>query len=954
MQAVSEPSRLRFLDLGVLAIERDSDRQSIAGQRLAMILALLLIDADRHVSADRLITALWGEEASSGAASTLESHLFRLRKLIEPTRRRGAAPTVLLHEARGYRLVVAPDQVDSLRFTQLAADARALRSAGQPDRALRRCEEALGLWRGQPYVPVGDEPWALPSVTELVELRAQLEELRLECLLATGDALVALAASERVVDQYPLRERMWGHRMLAAYRSGQSERAVESYLAARRVFRDELGLEPGRELQDLHRRILADDPTLQQSAPRPEVVARPVEVRVPRVRTTLIGRGEDMARLQRLVEDRALTTIVGTAGCGKTRLATETARAVAARFPDGVYFVSLIGATDEGQLLDEVTSTLGLAASPVGAPTENLRVFLRGRRTLLVLDNCEHILDQVARLVDLLLVDDVELAVLGTSRVPLGVDGETIFSLVPLAVPTRAETTEGSERSADSPAVQLFLERLRSANPQLAEQPDLAVIARICRSVDGLPLALELAAAQARAFSLDEIATQTETDPAGLSRLGREHPDHHDSVRQAIEWSYRGLQPDKADLHRRIAVLPGPFTAQVAATLLRTDRRTAERRISELVHCSMLVPLGPRRPGQPSRFTQLATVRAHGMEVLGRRQESADVRERKISWTRELLETKPRVGHPDEAGWFAHVDDNLAAIRATLQDGLVDRPHPIGPMIPHNLGLFWYYRGMLIEGIRWLMLATKADIAEPFDTWLSHLAMAGTLSMQNRLDLAAPHFAEVFQTHLSLTEEQLIRACELFAVSCQAAWNAGGMEQVEPLTRQVLHWAGELPDPNLALFAQTSELMSSTPRSAPGSVLDRALATYAVATGLRNRFAAVSSSAVAVGAALTARRPDEALLWADRMLDHHRQLGMGDTPMLMELKANALAMAGRSFEAVSLYASAETYSKRAGMRWPIRPVSAELAASAARNLDAAQREQAAYEGLMTSLTEISA
>ena len=739
MESEHDPARPRFLDLGVLAIEANGTEQRVGGRQLATILGVLLVDADRHVSADRLLDALWPD--GSGSTSTLDSHLFRLRKLLEPARRRGAAPTVLLSEPRGYRLVVSATQVDSLRFEQLVSDAVALHRQDQSARALRRCDEALALWRGTPYTPVEDQEWAVSAVGRLTERLAQVSELRLTCLLGVGDPGTALAESSRLVTEHPLREGIWAARMLAAYRTGRSDLALQTYSTARMTLRDELGLEPGPELRRLQSRILAADPELIGVAPKtPTVQTRPVEVRLPSVRTAIIGRDGDLGRLESELTTHELVTLVGPAGCGKTRLAIETGRRGAPEFPDGVYFVSLIGAGDRGQLLDEVTSGLGVAAAPAGSPTDALREFCAGRRMLLILDNCEHILDEVADLVDSLLVPDTELTVLATSRVPLDLDGEIISTLLPLPVPDPTIEVDEVGAPVSSTAVQLFLERLRVADPSAATAPDLSVVNRICRDVDGLPLAIELAAARARSFSLEEIAAQTAADPGSLSRVGREHPDHHDSVRHAIEWSYRTLDPEASDLHRRIALLPGPFTPDLASALTHLDRSTTVHRLAELVHCSMLVPLGPRRPGRPSRFTQLATVRSHGLQAQ-RRDEAVDVRGQKIAWVEDLLDRKPRVGTNAETGWFAEVDDNLAALRATLQDALVERPHPVGAAITHRLSLFWYYRGMIIEGLRWLRLATQSPAATPFDRWMAHLSMAGQLCMQTRLDLAMPYFA---------------------------------------------------------------------------------------------------------------------------------------------------------------------------------------------------------------------
>jgi DNA-binding SARP family transcriptional activator len=253
---------LSFRDLGPLEVHRAGAPIALGGGRLAAALSLLLLGAGRQVSVDALTEAVWGERSPARSPSTLDSHVWRLRKALEPDRLPGAPSAVLVREPGGYRLAAAPASIDSGRFALLAGEARAVLAAGRPDEAGRAAERALALWRGRPYPTVADEPWAVAAVARLEEQRDQVRELLVEALLAAGDPERALLEVAAAVAETPLRERLWSLRMLAQHRLGRTEEALRSYRQVRAVLRDELGLEPGCGLRTLHARMLAEDPTL--------------------------------------------------------------------------------------------------------------------------------------------------------------------------------------------------------------------------------------------------------------------------------------------------------------------------------------------------------------------------------------------------------------------------------------------------------------------------------------------------------------------------------------------------------------------------------------------------------------------------------------------------------------------------------------------------------------------
>ncbi len=253
---------LSFRDLGPIEVRRAGTPVALGGARLAAALSLLLVNAGRQVSVDALTEAMWGERSPARSPSTLDSHVWRLRKALEPARRPGVPSAVLVREPGGYRLVADPATIDSRRFAALAGEARALLAAGRPHEAGQAAEQALALWRGRPYPTVADEPWATAAVARLEELRDQVRELLAEALLADGAPEEALLVVGAAVAETPLRERLWSLRMLAQHRLGRPEEALRSYQQVRAVLRDELGLQPGPELRELHGRMLAEDPTL--------------------------------------------------------------------------------------------------------------------------------------------------------------------------------------------------------------------------------------------------------------------------------------------------------------------------------------------------------------------------------------------------------------------------------------------------------------------------------------------------------------------------------------------------------------------------------------------------------------------------------------------------------------------------------------------------------------------
>ncbi|MGY1753460.1 AfsR/SARP family transcriptional regulator [Blastococcus sp. SYSU D01042] len=965
-----DAGELLIRDLGPLEVERAGAPVGLGGTRLSAALSLLVVNAGQHVGVDALSDAMWGAESPARSPSTLDSHVWRLRKALEPRRERGSPSTVLRHEHGGYRLVVSPSAIDSTRFTAATDGTRALLASGRAPDAGRHAEEALQLWRGRPYAGFTDEPWAVAAVARLTEARDQLRELHVEALLSAGSPDRALLTLGPVLAETPLRERLWGLRMLAQHRLGRAEEALRSYAQVRRTMLDELGLEPGAELRELHGRILAEDPTLAGPAPAPVVVTAPpvpaprpagddhstgepapdeasTAVHLPHRASPLVGREEDLARLTELVPRTPLTTLVGAPGCGKTRLAVEVARTLADRFPGGVWFVDLTATRDTGSLLSAVASALAFAPADTARPGAALRAFLRDRRALLVLDGCQQVLDPVADLVDEWFRGAGGLTVLATSQEPLEVDGEAVWPVGPLPLPA------GDDDVTSSPAVALLLDRLVAAGADRDDLGLLTAAVRIATAVDGVPLALELAAGRCRAFSLEEIAHQVTADPSSLARAGR-GSDHHRTVRAAIQQSYALLPPEEAAVHRGVSALPGPFTVAAAAALHRgldgdgAGEGTADV-VARLVHHSLLTPLGPSRAGGPSLFTQLATVRGHAAHVAA--DDAARLRRARDAWVADLVRDKPPLGQVTESAWFDALDDDLPALRATLQHLLVEEPSAEGVRLAARLGTFWYFRSKTIEGRAWAERALEHEhLADPLSAALVRLVLAHHLASGGQAGLAEPHVAAAAAlldgsgegSSRLVTEMHVLLTHSL--VMCRAT---GTARQVADRVRAAAP-AGE--DPELDLFA---DVAATHVDSLEGAVREEVLIElHNRAHELRNVHVALLAAGIAVDAAIARGDAERGWAWSDRMIAHRLTLGNTDGPVVFELRALVAAMSERPGEAVRLFAAARTQALRNGLRWPATEGTARVLPQARRSLDPAEAERAEAAGSRLTLADL--
>jgi predicted ATPase/DNA-binding SARP family transcriptional activator len=700
--------------LGPLEIVEGGAVLAPGAGRQVTLLCCLLLHRGTVVSRDRLIDALWGARPPATAANALQVQVHSLRRLLGPDR--------IATEGTGYRLLVAPEETDAGRFEALLERGRDELERGEAGAAGEHLREAIDLWRGAAYQDVLYEEFAATEIARLEELRLDATELRIEADLALGRHQALVSELEGLVVRHSGRERLTRQLMLALYRCGRQGEALEAYRSAARTLRDELGLEPGPALRELERAILRQDPAL--SIEPPELRARR---RLPAPGTTLVGRKAELGEVDDLLRraETRLVTLTGPGGIGKTRIAIQAAHDLVDAFHDGVFFVDLANLVDPALVPPAIARVLSLE-EPSGADLlDALREHLATRRCLLLLDNFE-VVDDAAPVVSELLAGAAGLAVLVTSRTALRLTGEHEVRVQPLAL-------------AD--AVQLFAARARAVAPAFrrpAEESD--EVAEICRRLDCLPLAIELAAARTREYAPAELLAQVPGTLDLATGGGRDLPDRQRTLRATIAWSNRLLDPAQAAAFASLGVFAGGFTFAAADAVCGATRPT----VASLVARS-LVHERPGHDGEPRCF-MLEAVREHALELLAEGGDADDIRRRHATYFATLAaeaDSEPLANHPQSAWPRLDVEhDNLRAaiLWSHAHDALDLELRLVG-----SLAYFWSVRGYLLEGRR--RIEAALEHAAGADPLLRARALAGGARLAHSLG--------DYEQMASLSEESL-------------------------------------------------------------------------------------------------------------------------------------------------------------------------------------------------------
>jgi predicted ATPase/DNA-binding SARP family transcriptional activator len=641
----------RFGVLGSLILERDGQPVTVPSGRQRSLLALLLLAGGVPLSRDRLIDELWGERPPASAVSALHVHLSKLRGLLGG---------LLVLDTAGYSLRPDGFELDVWRFDALVEQAR-----HEPEQARELLSEALALFRGEPLSDVAAEGSVAQWRRALEEKRLQAILLRVDADLAAGAAGELLPELERLAGEHQFEERVWGQLMLALYRAGRQADALDAYQRARRLFAAELGLEPGESLARLQARMLERDPTLLAPAePAPAASRAPPRPRsnLPRPLTRLVGREAELGALTGLLADPdvRLVTLTGPGGVGKTRLLLELAHRQEPAYAEGAVFVRLERLTDPSLVAAEIATALAHRDGTDSPSPDSLRGYLRERELLIAVDNFEH-LQAAAVLLAELLEHAPRIRVLVSSRVALRIRGEQVFEVEPLGLPSGRSESELSE----SPAVQLFLQCALAVKRKLQIDPALTrTVADICRAIDGLPLAIELAASRSQSLTPAQIADQL-AQPLSIGEHAlRDLPDRQQSLQATIRWSYDLLTAAAQDLLRRAAVFLGGFTL---SALEAVGGAPAQSPLDELLEASLA-----RRQADAARFELLELVRAFALEQLVARGDAPEARARHRRYfaahTAQASAAFDEGGAPGELA--APLLADHANIRAALEDGL--------------------------------------------------------------------------------------------------------------------------------------------------------------------------------------------------------------------------------------------------------------------------------------------
>jgi predicted ATPase/DNA-binding SARP family transcriptional activator len=687
------------------------------------LLAYLALHPNEVIPFERLVDGLWKRPPKT-ARKALQVHMFQLRTMLAGD---ASESTALLQTDRaGYRLAVEPERIDVNRFQSFAEEARSALRAGDHATAAAGCREALVLWRGPALAEFTREPFAAPAAARLEEDRLAMIETRIEAELALHRHEYVLPELEELTARHPLREGLRAQLMLALYRAGRQSEALDVFRRTRATLVDARGLEPGPVLRDLQRAILRQDPALDPPSAPPTTL--------PVAGGDLIGRERELAELRDLLGRREvrLLTLTGPGGAGKTRLALEVAWRVRLAFPDGVHFVELAQIAEEDQLVQALARRLGIKERRGKPLAEAVSEALRDKRILLVLDSFERLLPG-EHTVAAILSTGAEAKIVVTSRIPLHLSAEFEYPVRPLPVPAENEVDTG--RLAGYASVQLFLERARAVNPGFTlHAEDAAALTSICRRLDGLPLALELAAAHMKALSAQELSRRLERPLEVLRGGARDRPNRHRALEAAISWSYDMLSPEERDAFEAIAVFEGTFTLAAAEAVIVRPRSRALPLLESLVNKSLL----DRRsePGRDGRYLMLDTIHELARERLRRTGRERDRRERHLRFYVELLAAaEPEIADGRYAEWNSFFDAEYPNLLAALTFAL-----EIDPDAALRIALvsrfFWYFHGHFAEGRRILESALAGASDLPAERRVRALNGLGVLAGEQR-DLAA-------------------------------------------------------------------------------------------------------------------------------------------------------------------------------------------------------------------------
>lgn len=875
---------VEFLVLGPLAaVGSTGDVLSLGPPRRRALLAALLVHAGTVLSVNRLIDLLWGAYPPSTAATMVHGAVAGLRRVVD--RGRAGQPSgLLLTRSGGYVLEVRPEQVDAVRFERLVAAGRSLVAAA-PAGASQTLVDALALWRGPAFAGV-EEPFARDAAARLEELRLECIEERMEAELALGRHHDVVADLDALVVQYPLRERLCAQLMVGLYRCGRQVDALAAYRVLRQTLRAELGLEPGPVLRRLERAVLQQSDDLERSGPVQVTGLRrggalPVPI------SSFVGRVREQEAVAALLTSHRLVTLTGPGGCGKTRLALEVARGMVGRTVAEAWLVDLAPVTTPMMVQESVADTLGIRAEPGRELADTLAAAVSARDvTIIVFDNCEHLVDTCAELAQDLLTSTERVRLLATSRERLGIPGEAVYSVPPLET---ASPHDDWEQIAASDAVRLFADRAAAARPGFTITAENAhLVLEVCRRLDGLPLALELAAARAATMPLRHLADRLDDRFRLLDSATRVATPRHRSLATTVAWGYDLLHGPERTLFERVAVFPTAFALDAAEEVVSGDGlavRDVGMLLSRLVTVSA-VQLDESLGGE-MRYSLLETTRQFARQRLDE-VTLAGLQERHARrYLGQAQQAEPHLFRAGSAHWLARLYSEQDNFRAALGWSFGPGGDPeLGAQLVRCLWHPWDLRGARGQGLHWVHAGLDA-IGPDRPAQRLPLLSAGALFHLGRADFAAVAALATEQLALARASGAQHWAGDALAMTASVAWARGEFAQAHGLYEDAV--AASLAGGDLWRASMEEAQLARLHRDRQQLAPARAVALQALAHAREVGEDLACGLALDVLASLEQQQDDvpAARRLVQQALVHYRRVAY------LEGEASALQLAGR-------------------------------------------------------------
>jgi predicted ATPase/DNA-binding SARP family transcriptional activator len=698
-----------FRVLGPVEARVDGDASDLGAPKQRLLLALLIFHANDVVSRETAVDALWESDPPNRAEAALQVYVHHLRRALGQDR--------IITRGTGYLLRADPDEIDAFVFERRLSAGRAALATGDDLRAKAVVDSALELWRGEALAGLPFVPFVNVERDRLAELRLVAEELRTEARLALGDHVALIPELSAMAALHPYREQVWGQLMLALYRSERQADALQAYRRAYAKLGDELGVEPSPQLRELERAILRHDPSLAIE----RAAAATARLALPRPATPLIGREPQIDAVEELFQTSGarLVTLVGPGGVGKTRLAIAVAESLGVRSSEGAVFVELANLVDASLVRSAVATAVGVADEGDGSSGAVL-VRLASSDLLLVLDNFEHVLDAAPAIAQLL-AGAPKLRIVATSRAPLRLSGEHVYSVPPLETP-RADL--GFDKLEQNDSVSVFVARARAIDPgfELTEA-NAPFVGEICRLLDGIPLAIELAAARSNLLAPQQIVGRIAHPLELLAAGDRDLPVRHQTLRATIEWSYDLLAPEEQALFERLSVFAGNCSLEALVEVCDANLDS----LAGLLDHSLL--RREQEPGGESRFGMLATIRGYADGRLAD-DERPGLRHRHALHFLESAERTREIiagSGAREAEFLAELERDHDNYRAALRWARETGDSDTLLRLVTALRVFWMVRGHLAEGRSWFESALSAPGGEDGPARAAALSAGGIL-----------------------------------------------------------------------------------------------------------------------------------------------------------------------------------------------------------------------------------